>query len=271
MNDGHISQDDLTLYAMQALSPEESAAVRAHVAGCAECREELATLHGDLALVAMSVEEQTLPVGARERLMDRIAASAPEVESRSTGRVMAFESGRRKPLVRSWLTWGAVAALLIVTIGLGVQVESLRRLLATERADAQAHVAETQRAKEVLDLLTARGAQHVMLTASKTPPAPSARAVYLPSRGSLVLQASNLNPLPRGKAYELWVIPANGSAPVPAGVFQPDAAGSASLVLPKIPQGVTAKAFGITIEDEGGSPTPTLPIVLAGAAPAAGE
>jgi anti-sigma-K factor RskA len=117
----------------------------------------------------------------------------------------------------------------------------------------------------VLDLLTAPEAQHVLLTAQKTSPAPAARAVYAASRGALLLEASNLKPLPEGKTYELWVIPANGSAPIPAGRFWPDAAGSASLVLPKIPEGVLAKAFGVTIEKNEGSATPTAPIVLSGA------
>jgi anti-sigma-K factor RskA len=51
---------------------------------------------------------------------------------------------------------------------------------------------------------------------------------------------------------------------MPAGLFRPDASGSASVVLPTLPQGVEAKAFGVTIEDAQGSATPTLPIVMAG-------
>ena len=93
---------------------------------------------------------------------------------------------------------------------------------------------------------------------------------YLPARGALVLQASNMQALPANKTYELWVIPATG-APIPAGLFRPDASGSGSVVLPEIPHGVQAKAFGITIENAGGASTPTMPIVLSGAAPAAGE
>ena len=76
--------------------------------------------------------------------------------------------------------------------------------------------------------------------------------------------ASNLRPVPENKTYELWLIPANGKAPMPAGLFRPDASGSASVVLPTLPQGVEAKAFGVTIEDAQGSATPTLPIVMAG-------
>jgi anti-sigma-K factor RskA len=88
--------------------------------------------------------------------------------------------------------------------------------------------------------------------------------VYLRSRGALIFSASNLRPLPPDKTYELWVIPANGSAPIPAGTFEPDAKGMASVLLPHLPKGVQAKAFGVTMENAGGSTTPTLPILLAG-------
>jgi anti-sigma-K factor RskA len=72
-------------------------------------------------------------------------------------------------------------------------------------------------------------------------------------------------PLQPYKTYELWLIPADGRDPIPAGTFKPDDHGNASLMLPELPRGVTAKAFGVTIEDDGGAQTPTMPIILAGA------
>jgi hypothetical protein len=167
--------------------------------------------------------------------------------------------------------------MLIVSVALGVTIFVLNQELQTEDALLrreerliQARNAENLKARALLDVLTAPSAQRVLLTSGKTPPAPSARAVYLASRGALVLQASNMQPLPENKTYELWIIPASG-APVPAGLFRPDSAGGASVVLPAIPHGVQAKAFGITIENAGGSSTPTAPIILSGAAPATGE
>jgi anti-sigma-K factor RskA len=78
-----------------------------------------------------------------------------------------------------------------------------------------------------------------------------------------MFMASNLAPVPEGKAYELWVIPAKG-APIPAGVFKPDEHGNAMMMDHTMPEGVIAKAFAITVEDEAGSEKPTLPIVLMG-------
>ena len=272
MNDTqHISPDDLALYALQALSPQESAAVRDHVSGCEVCRAELASLQGDFAMVGLSVEQQPLPAGARERFVQRIESDA-RVGAVDVKRAEPISIERApKPRLAPWAGWLAAAAALIVAAALGFEVNSLRARLQESDNKIAAFQASESQAKQVAEVLTAPLAQKVVLTAPKTPPAPTGRVVYLASRGGLILQASNLAPIPAGKTYELWVIPADGSAPIPAGLFMPDAAGNGSLVLPSIPQGVKAKAFGVTLEDAAGSKTPTAPILLAGAAPQSGE
>jgi hypothetical protein len=277
MTDGsHIPQEDLILYAMQSLPAEEAAVVRLHVAECAPCRGELAEISGDLALVAMSVEQHPLPEGARQRFIDRISAesAANPVTPQpvpTPPAVVSIDTGRHTRPSMTWIPWTLAAALVLIAVGLGVKVHLLNEEIQRESARVAEQTSASVHAQEVLNLLTAPKAQHVLLTAANAHPTPSAHAVYLPSRGALILQASNLNPLPENKTYELWVIPANGTAPVPAGLFRPDRQGSASVVLPQLPGGLVAKAFGVTVENAGGSGTPTLPIVLSGAAPAAGD
>lgn len=273
MTDGrHIAQDDLTLYALQALSADESAAVRLHLAECPSCREELAVISGDLALVAIGVEQHAVPEGARERFMGRIRSSEKTAAPAGQAAPVVSIAPRSKPArYAPWIGWAAAAALLLVSADLGFRVHNLSQQLDQATTAARAREEANLKAREVLEVLTAPAAQRVVLTTGKAKPVPTARAVYLPSRGALVLQASNLAPLPENKAYELWVIPANGKAPIPAGVFRTDASGSGSVVLPSIPQGVEAKAFGITVEDAAGSGVPTSPIILSGAPPAPGE
>jgi anti-sigma-K factor RskA len=111
--------------------------------------------------------------------------------------------------------------------------------------------------------LTSPDGQHFTLVAAKAPPQPQGKVFYLRNRSSLVLLANNLPALPAQKAYELWLIPASGN-PIPAGVFKPDAHGSASVVNPPLPAGTEAKAFAITVENEAGATTPTTPIVMMG-------
>lgn len=267
----HITQDDLALYALQALSNEESAAVREHLSSCELCRSELARFQGDLAMVALSVEQHRLPEGARERFAKRIAQDSPSTAAvRGTADVVSIERGRRTGIA-GWSGWIAAAAMLLVCVGLGLELSHLRAVLNEENGKLEALRASRSRAEQVAALLNSPMAQKVVLTAPKAPPVPTGRAIYLASRGELLFQASNLAKIPEGKTYELWVIPANGTAPIPAGLFRPDAAGNGAVVLPEIPKGVDAKAFGVTLEDAAGSKTPTAPILLAGAVPASGE
>jgi hypothetical protein len=263
--DAHIPQEDLALYALQALSEEEASAVRVHLKGCDVCRNEAAELSGDLALVALSAEERPLPEGAHERLMARIAVDAKQEGREAAKPVVSIADTKPARPVYSSIPWAAVAAMLVFAFALIMKIGDMHRELQQKSDQLAQQAAASSRAQRVLDVLTASSAQRVLLTAAKTKPAPSARAVYLAASGSLIFQANDLDPLPTGKAYELWVIPANGKAPIPAGLFRPDAAGSASVILPPLPTGVPAKAFGVTVERAEGSDTPTAPILLAGA------
>jgi hypothetical protein len=222
-----------------------------------------------LALVALSAEERPLPEGAHERLMARIAVDAKQEGREAAKPVVSIADTKPARPVYSSIPWAAVAAMLVFAFALMMKIGDMHRELQQKSDQLAQQAAASSRAQRVLDVLTASSAQRVLLTAAKTKPAPSARAVYLAASGSLIFQANDLDPLPTGKAYELWVIPANGKAPIPAGLFRPDAAGSASVILPPLPTGVPAKAFGVTVERAEGSDTPTAPILLAGAA--AGE
>jgi len=242
---GHNTQEELASYAMQGLPPEESASIRAHLQTCAQCRTELAQVCGDLALLGLAVDQQPLPEGARDRFLQRIASSPVVKPQEKLAEVTPIEVKTKRRGAGFWVPWMTAAAMAIAAVSLGVQNKS--------------------KAQQVLEVLTAPSAQRVTLTEGKAPPEPSARATYLPDRGALILLATNLKPLPEGKAYELWVIPASGKAPVPAGVFRPDSVGTATLVLPSLPTGIAAKAFGVTIEKASGADSPTSPIILSGA------
>ena len=267
----HISPDDLALYALQALAPGAAATVRAHLSECDVCRKELAALNGDLAMLALSADQQPLPAGARERFVQRIAreTSLNSPVDKPVQPVSIDQS--RKPVRAGWAGWLAAAAILAVAVTLGFEVGHLKSLLDNRDRRIAALEAGKSRAEQVVEVLTAPTAQKILLTAPKTLPAPTGRVIYLSERGGLILQANNLARIPDAKTYELWVIPADGSSPIPAGLFRPDAAGNGSVVLPSIPTGVSAKAFGVTLENAGGSKTPTAPILLAGAVPASGE
>ena len=262
----HIPQEELASYAMQDLSFEESASIRTHLQECAPCRKELSELYVDLGFIGLAVPQEPLPAGARERFLARLEQSDKLAGQPSTPAPMiAIDRKTAKRGAGYWIPWVAAAAMTIATISLGVQNRALKEEQQDQLSMITKLAARASRAQQVLEVLTAPTAQRVTLTTGKLPVQPTARATYLPERGGLVLQATNLNPLPAGKTYELWLIPANGTAPVPAGLFQPDTTGSATLVLPPLANGIQAKAFGVTIENAAGATSPTVPIILSGA------
>lgn len=79
------------------------------------------------------------------------------------------------------------------------------------------------------------------------------------SENAAVVAVHNMSAPPQGKVYQLWRIPADGTAPVPAGTMTgSDVADGQSTTLEDIGP---YSALAITIEPEGGSTTPTMPIV----------
>lgn len=256
-------RDDLPLYAVGALSPEEAAELQGHIAACSDCRNELSSLQQAAAQIALAVQ----PVAPAPDLRRRLIAAAERQPSRTPVRIDEQRSVPRLPARSAWFWTPAFAAavLVIAFAALWNHDQNLQRDNQDLIARLRAADVTAQQARQVMDTLSAADAQHVTLVATGAKPQPEAKTVYSPRQHSLLLLAGNLAPLPAQKTYELWLLPADGSQPVPAGTFKPDAAGSATLVLSQFSGAVPAKGFAVTVENDPGSSTPTLPIILSGA------
>jgi anti-sigma factor RsiW len=69
----------VSAYVMQALPPDEAAAIEAHIDSCAPCRQELATLRATAdSFVCWPSDVLRPPASLRERLARRIAAETGE-------------------------------------------------------------------------------------------------------------------------------------------------------------------------------------------------
>ena len=289
----HIQQDDLYLFALQLLPEPEMQAAAQHLKQCPVCRAGVGEVQGDLAMYAWSTEMKAPSAEARERLMrqvaiekkvvpidrkESVAVPEPVVEPMLTprnSRMFQMEASEERPKRRiapfmAWTGW-AVAASAAVFAGMQYQQRQAdEQAISTESAKVSEITAQTAQAKKLMQTLTDANAMqvslHVPLTAGAVPKLdPEAHATYVPGKGSLVFVASHLDPLPPEKTYELWLLPSEpGKAPIPAGLFKPDANGNATVVMPPLPKEVAAKGFGVTVEADGGSQTPTAPIVLAG-------
>jgi anti-sigma-K factor RskA len=146
------------------------------------------------------------------------------------------------------------------------QNSSLERDLASLKAQFSDEQTKLQQANEIVATLLDPEAKKVELVAAGSKLLPRGKAIYQRKSRSLIFLASNLAPLPPQKIYELWLFPASGGAPIAAGLFKPDAHGSATVVNPPLPEGVEAKNFVVTLEPESGShEVPRGTAVIAGA------
>jgi len=252
---GHPQFDeDFDLYALGALEAEEKQAFESHLRACADCTAKLEEANGRMALLALAAPPESVPSGAKERLLRRVHG-----EAQKTPKVAV-------PAFLRWLTPALALAALALFI-VAVELKTENRVLLEKKTELQADASrlqqEAEREQSVLDLITASDTVKVTLVSGTARPMPEGRAFYHPRKG-LLFYASNLPALPSDRTYQLWLVPAQGN-PISAGVFQVDALGNGQILLPKLPLDVTAKAFAVTLEPAGGVPQPTGAKVLVGA------
>jgi len=224
---------------------------------------ELAELHQHL---GRNCDVCTAGVRRAARLMPALAGAAPDAEPPASLRGRVLASVGIVPQFRwNWMqTWATVVAGVVLALLWASHLRS-ERIRAIALGDAMAQVkqsaTEASQLKEVLSLLAAP--ETIVRVSQEGPAPPPQGKVFLnPDRGVLLL-ASNLPPAPAGKMYEMWVIPAGGD-PVPAGLFQTEADGTA-VHLRKGPVDVAGTgAVAVTLEAETGSLQPTsTPLIVA--------
>jgi hypothetical protein len=272
----HAGPEETVLYALQFLTGEQAADLTHHFEHCAECLRELALVKGDLAACAFSAELHSPPALARQRLRtqvareNRLAAQPALAAFGRNGSILAPPEDEEPKHSRAltllgWLGWILAVGLAVAGAKFYQQEAAQSAQLGAQSSELARLNADAARAHQLLDALADPDAARITLTAK--PPAkaqPLGRVTYNRANGSLIFLADDLDPLLAGKVYELWLIPADGRNPIPAAVFHPDNHGNASVILPGLPPGLPARDFAVTVEDEGGAQTPTLPYVLAG-------
>jgi len=171
---------------------------------------------------------------------------------------------RQRPVWLKALEWAAATAAILVIVFLVWQNSQLQSQLASLQARSAADEQELRQAKELATALTSADAEHFTLVANNVAPQPQGKAIYDPPTGTLVFLASNLPAVSSHNAYELWLIPASGASPVPAGVFKPNARGTATVIKASLSAGIAVETFAVTVEPEAGSSAPTSQPIMVG-------
>jgi anti-sigma-K factor RskA len=217
-------------YALDALDDHERAAFERHLDECERCRTQLQELQE--ATMALAYAESAEPPPAlRERILEA-------ARSENGAKVIPFQR-------RRWLfpaTVAAAAAAAVVAVGVGLWATSLSRDLDRERSANAGYARALQ--------LLGGGAEVTQL-------ADAEGGLLVASDGEAALVVCGLQPAPKDKTYEAWVI--EGETPRPAGLFRGGGGCPPVLLEEKVSPGTEV---AVTLERKGGAPQPTGPILV---------
>ncbi|MEC0228150.1 anti-sigma factor [Paenibacillus alba] len=220
--------ENLEMYAVGGLDPEERAEFELHLQECKECAAELAELIELVDLLPMAADPVQVPEGMKDRVLGHIFGenSAVEVEAPKAIPVKAtttspiesssyeteYMAGRKyggtKPnRVKPWIYGGLSAAVLI----LGVYSYNLQQ----DNRDLKSRIALLDRppeAVQVNNVVTLSGtAQDIVAKGLAT--------IVIDAKGThLLVQAEKLPELKNNEAYQVWLIKGKDT-PVNAGTF----------------------------------------------------
>ena len=288
-------EDLLPGYVLEILEPDELAQVEAALAARPDYRARLAELQQAVAWLPYAAPDAPpLAPEVKTRVLARIRAERQRSLPRATPAPAAPTWGER---VRRAFTVGwapaLAAACLALALGLGLRLASVQRqldqtqtALTTQQSQQAAEInrltaalaqrdadlarlttqlaqaqEQTGRIQQQISLLT-RATTLVTLAPQAGAPTSASARVYLTDDQRALVVAQGL-PMPRpGRVYELWGIGAAG--PVPMGTYSVTPSGPTTWVVDPAISAHDFTAFGVTEEPDGGSPTPTPPILLLG-------
>jgi anti-sigma-K factor RskA len=203
----------LGVFALGIADAEEAAALRTHLATCAECQAELAELTAAVDALPLGLDPIAPPSSLRDRIAAAVQAEGDSTKTpeRASTPPATVPAAPPRPVaapqaIRPAAWWAnarlwATAAAVLLLVAAGLLVWNLR--LQSE--------------------LRGAAPQTVALAPTDAAPGASGEVRYLPQSNLLVVDVRDLPPLPSGEVYEVWLIPHEG-APVAAGTFdQPTA------------------------------------------------
>lgn len=247
-------------FVLDALTPAEMEAVRAHLVACDDAHAEVAELAGALPILAESVPVVEPSAGLKDRIMAAAAEDlASPVDPGRPSEPIPFPTATTTP-VPAPSRWSSGSRLMRVAAVVAIVLMGGWNLILV--GELQASRTYELAMAAVLDAAAEPGASTAVLT-PESGSGPTGLAAISAS-GDVTLAMRELAPTDGSEVYEAWVIGGDGT-PVPIGSFVVGSAGTAFLDVDGTPAGDGA-VLALTLEPAPGATTPTLPIVSMGTA-----
>lgn len=263
MTETHANPEDLDLYALGALDGQEKQAFETHLRACSACREELAEARRRVSLLGLAAPPLAPSPSVKAALMQKVRAEQTPANIQNT----PIEKRKIRWGLRFSLSFAAASLVLALAtwwlVKLDMQQRQQIRQLQAQLGVTQNQLSQQDAALQALGAVTS-APDSAQITLLQQPGGPPGQAhVLYNARLGLGVYSGQIAPPPAGKSYQLWLVPSSG-APVDAGIVTANQQNGAAIV--HLAPGLAAKAFAVTTEPLGGSPQPTGPKVLVGAA-----
>ncbi|WP_276134683.1 anti-sigma factor [Polluticoccus soli] len=266
----YIESGILEAYVLGALSEEERAAVVANIAQYPELAAEVQEIERAMYQYA-EANAVTPPAGMQEDIWAAIQPNSPVIARPSIPtnpkaiHLPVTVPERRTSWVRA-AVWVALAGSLLTNVLLmnnqrrsgeemqAMKDEMLKNNSKQQQLSARLDMYDRQRA-----MLMDANMQPVIMRSAQAGKKMMGMAMYNKTKGETYVSLMDMPMPPQGKQYQLWVI--QDGKPVDMGVLSSDMIASGAMQ--KVPMSIqNGQAFAISLEKEGGNPTPTEVMVV---------
>ncbi len=247
----YISSGILELYVYGALDEKESREVSAALKEHPEIKKEVEEIEHALRQLSAGVAPYN-----PERLLAGITAKLSSKEVRS------LPAERKTPWV-SYIGWAASILLMVGLFFLMKKNNDLRDQLNSEQiktARMEQQIAnareDAEKAKSLLAAIRSKAITRVPLQGQQAAPEAYATVYWNKEENKAYIDAKELPAPPRGKVYQVWSLKLDPLTPTSIGLlddFQSD-----DNMIFTLENANESEAFGITLEPEGGSETPSM-------------
>jgi anti-sigma-K factor RskA len=248
----YIASGILELYVAGALSPEENLEVQHYALKYSEIEKEIEAIEQAM-LQLTAAASSGVPSAGFKGIVDQLDD------------VMVFRpssSEKRTP----WITYLGWAASVILALGLfwvyreydtlkteNEITQQQKQTLEQQIIDARNEIANTE---GLLKQLRDQNVTVVALGGQSVSPTSYAKAYWNTKDSKVYIDAQGLPEPPEGYTYQVWSLKLNPLTPTSVGLLD-DFVSNEKRVF-ELPNTNETEAFGITLEPEGGSESPTL-------------
>lgn len=263
----YIESGILELYVLGQLNAQEQSEVQTMASTYPEVKQEMEAI--EIAMEKYAVQNAVKPSeGLENRIFERLGIAAPEVKQEA--KIIPLNADLRnnyQSKIRSLrLALAACVALLVVSVAalysahsdLGTARDQIANLSADrEKFSSTVNYMKSNNAdlSKIVAMADDPNWKTIKLAGQKNPN--DNMVVYWHPKGKHVMVNTTKMVLPandKSHQYQLWAL-VNGK-PVDLGVF--DVNPDTSHILVNMKEIGTAQAFAVTLEQRGGSPTPTM-------------